>query len=89
MVKRLRHHPFTVVSRVRIPVGSPLLFLPLYKRDILRLTGIPPTVVSFSDSSIAYALIHLENEKYFVLSTLQGTGLRIPESVLQILHLIY
>ena len=23
MVKRLRHHPFTVVSRVRIPVGSP------------------------------------------------------------------
>ena len=24
MVKRLRHHPFTVVSRVRIPVGSPI-----------------------------------------------------------------
>ena len=24
MVKRLRHHPFTVVSRVRISVGSPL-----------------------------------------------------------------
>ena len=23
MVKRLRHHPFTVVSRVRISVGSP------------------------------------------------------------------
>ena len=25
MVKRLRHHPFTVVSRVRISVGSPYL----------------------------------------------------------------
>ena len=23
MVKRLRHHPFTVVSRVRFPAGSP------------------------------------------------------------------
>lgn len=23
MVKRLRHHPFTVESRVRFPVGSP------------------------------------------------------------------
>ena len=31
MVKRLRHHPFTVVSRVRIPVGSPLS-----KKIILR-----------------------------------------------------
>ena len=26
MVKRLRHRPFTAVTRVRIPVGSPLLF---------------------------------------------------------------
>ena len=25
MVKRSRHHPFTVVSRVRIPVGSPYI----------------------------------------------------------------
>ena len=23
MVKRLRHHPFTVVTRVRVPLGSP------------------------------------------------------------------
>ena len=28
MVKRLRHHPFTVVSRVRISVGSPKASLP-------------------------------------------------------------
>ena len=26
MVKRLRHRPFTAVTRVRIPVGSPLYF---------------------------------------------------------------
>ena len=26
MVKRLRHRPFTAVTRVRIPVGSPLCF---------------------------------------------------------------
>src|SRR5699024_11620784 len=26
LVKRLRHHPFTVVSRVRFPYGSPLFY---------------------------------------------------------------
>ena len=33
MVKRLRHRPFTAVTRVRIPVGSPLK---LNKIDILE-----------------------------------------------------
>ena len=32
MVKWLRHHPFTVVTRVRVPVGSPIS--PLLKRGI-------------------------------------------------------
>ncbi len=26
MVKRLRHRPFTAVTRVRIPLGSPAIF---------------------------------------------------------------
>ena len=36
MVKRLRHHPFTVVSRVRIPVGSPTSHSGSWRRRALQ-----------------------------------------------------
>ena len=49
MVKRLRHHPFTVVSRVRVPVGSPNGSIAQlgerlpYKQDVIGSSPITPT----------------------------------------------
>ena len=37
MVKRLRHFPFTEVTRVRVPVGSPLLLYNIYYGSIAQL----------------------------------------------------
>ena len=50
MVKRLRHRPFTAVTRVRIPVGSPYFgriaqlgeHLP-YKQGVIGSSPIAPT----------------------------------------------
>ena len=44
MVKRLRHHPFTVVSRVRIPVGSPTSLSGLWRSRACK-REIPQDVV--------------------------------------------
>ena len=54
MVKRLRHRPFTAVSRVRVPVGSPKNKygsiaqlgerLP-YKQDVIGSSPITPTII--------------------------------------------
>ena len=33
MVKRLRHRPFTAVTRVRFPVGSPVSLVIMWLRD--------------------------------------------------------
>ena len=50
MVKRLRHHPFTVVSRVRVPMGSPRGSIAQlgerlpYKQDVIGSSPITPTI---------------------------------------------
>ena len=51
LVKRLRHRPFTAVTRVRIPAGSPLYgriaqlgeHLP-YKQGVIGSSPIAPTI---------------------------------------------
>ncbi len=45
MVKRLRHRPFTAVTRVRVPVGSPLWGSetdPLFLSGVLTGSGAQP-----------------------------------------------
>lgn len=54
MVKRLRHRPFTAVTRVRIPVGSPIYgrlaqlgeHLP-YKQGVIGSSPITPTIYNY------------------------------------------
>ena len=60
MVKRLRHRPFTAVSRVRIPVGSPFTILIIiygriaqlgehlpYKQGVTGSSPVVPTMYTF------------------------------------------
>ena len=71
MVKRLRHHPFTVVSRVQIPVGSPDQFIWYYKMIAIFDGDITVfTVVSSLDSPKA----HLKDFKYEYLKPYKGLG---------------
>ena len=90
MVKRLRHHPFTVVSRVRISVGSPQFILYIVINSILRLTGIPPCSRRiFLWIHQCYASIHLKDSKSFGFVTLQGTSSnlgRVPSKPLRLLE---
>src|SRR6478752_3545821 len=37
LVKRLRHRPFTAVTRVRIPYGSPLMFIYIFCGGLAQL----------------------------------------------------
>ena len=74
MVKRLRHRPFTAVSRVQIPVGSPFLNFRLKKELSFVLEGNHrvTTVLFFRFAPRA----RLEDLKSFRFQTPQGTGFK-------------